>query len=347
MFTSQRITFEMSMLSHPFYKYSFFTLLIVDLIFTAGLVLSGVSSISLDTLLATSIWFVCFYWLPVWLAAYVIFALRIKGVTNTLIEWFIAVGCLSLGLLITDYLLQLAFGASSMGAFIFFGGLSWATPIYFISRYFESRAKISQEKQARKQAQLQTLRYQLNPHFMFNSLNTISAYIHSNPDLADEVLHELADILRYSLETGEAKSVSLQQEIDIIHKYLNIEKARFGDRLVVVFDIPKALLNTQVPPLILQPIVENAIKHNADQTHLSITVKVETSSLNGGQLLTISVSDNGCGFTDEVLTKGHGKGVGMRNLQQRVQQLPSGKVSLFNNANESLCGATVKVEMAL
>ena len=137
------------------------------------------------------------------------------------------------------------------------------------------KRKLSHEKQARKEAQLQTLRYQLNPHFMFNSLNTISAYIHSNPDLADEVLHELADILRYSLDTGESNSVPLQQEVDINGKYLNIEKARFGDRLIVNIDIPAEFMKTQVPPLILQPIVENAIKHNAQQSELLITIKVE------------------------------------------------------------------------
>ncbi|MBL4941458.1 MAG: histidine kinase [Colwellia sp.] len=340
------------MLRHPFFKYSFFILLIVDLLFTTGLIISGVSTISLNTLLATSIWFVSFYWLPVWAAAFIILTLRSKGLENTIVEWVIAVGSLTMGLSITDHLLVLAFeGSSSMGSFVFWGGLSWGTPIYFITRYIESRRKISQEKQARKQAQLQTLRYQLNPHFMFNSLNTISAYIHNKPDLADEVLHELADILRYSLDTGEATSVSLQQEIDIINKYLNIEKARFGDRLMVHFDIPTELLNTQVPPLILQPIVENAIKHNAQQTALAITIKVEKSYNKKHPHLKIFISDNGSGFSDEVLAKGYGNGVGMKNLQQRMQQLPQGKVSLYNGTSAKVTsanqGAIVTLEMAL
>lgn len=340
------------MLKHPFFKYSFFILLLVDLTFTAGLIMFGLTSISLDTLLATSVWFICFYWLPVWLAAFLILSIRLRGFHSVLLECFIAVLSMSLGLSITNQLLLFTFdNYASMGNFVFFGGISWGVPIYFISRYIENRGRISQEKQARKQAQLQTLRYQLNPHFMFNSLNTISAYIHSNPDLADEVLHELADILRYSLDTGEANSVSLQQEIAIIDKYLNIEKARFGDRLTVNFEIPVALLTTQVPPLILQPIVENAVKHNAQQTQLTITIKVEKFSKHKNETLRISITDNGSGFSEEVLAKGYGTGIGMKNLQQRMQQLAHGKVSLTNvssdMSSESDSGATVLVEMAL
>ncbi len=331
------------MLRHPFFKYSFFLLLLVDLMFTAGLIFFGISSISLDSLFATSIWFVSFYWLPVWFAAFTILTLRSRGLENTLVELIITICFMTLGLSVTDQLLGLAFQSNnSMGAFVFWGGISWGTPIYFITRYIESRGKISQEQQARKQAQLQTLRYQLNPHFMFNSLNTISAYIHSNPDLADEVLHELADILRYSLDTGEQNSVSLQQEIAIIDKYLNIEKARFGDRLNVNLDIPSSLLNTQVPPLILQPIIENAIKHNAKQTELTITINVKKSE----NTLVISISDNGSGFSDEVIKKGYGLGIGMKNLQQRMLQLPKGKVMLSNGTGEN-SGATIIMEMAV
>jgi len=340
------------MLRHPFFKYSFFILLLVDLMFTAGLIISGVSSISLDTLLASSIWFVCFYWLPVWLVAFAILTLRRKGIENTFFEWIISVCGLTLGLSLTEYLLGLAFNSPSfMGSFVFWGGLSWGTPIYFITRYIESKGRISREKKAKKQAQLQTLRYQLNPHFMFNSLNTISAYIHSDPNLADEVLHELADILRYSLDTGEENSVSLQQEVTIINKYLNIEKARFGDRLTVNFTIPNELLSIQVPPLILQPIVENAIKHNTKETTLEITIKVEKTYKKNQAYLKISISDNGIGFNDDVLEKGFGNGVGMKNLQLRVQQLPQGKVTLRNSLSKDSAlnnhGATVIVEMTL
>jgi len=327
------------MLRHPFFKYSFFILLLIDLIFTTGLILTGASDISLGTLKATTIWFVCFYWLPVWLSAAIILQLRNKKIQYTILELSISVIILTLGMMMTDKILQFTFSEyKSMGPFVIFGGLTWAIPIYFVCRFIEHKKNIATEKSARKQAQLETLRYQLNPHFMFNSLNTISAYIHSKPDLADEVLHELADILRYSLDTAQTKSISLQQEIDIINKYFNIEKARFGDRLIVNYDISDVLLTHQIPPLLLQPIVENAIKHNAKQTELIINIKVEKQD----GLLKVIINDNGSGFNETVLSQGFGLGVGMKNLQQRVAQLNQGKMTL-NNKN----GAEVLLEMAI
>jgi signal transduction histidine kinase len=340
------------MLRHPFFKYSFVILLIICSSYTGAMILIHSASLTLSAVYVSLTWFVSFYWLPIWASAAIIFTCRKKGFSNTLFEWLLTVFLMAIGNIVTDQLLTLLSEThQKMGVFVILNGLLWGSGIYFVSRHLESKKNIAQEQQARKQAQLQTLRYQLNPHFMFNSLNTISAYIHSNPDLADEVLHELADILRYSLDTGEVSSVSLQQEIAIINKYLNIEKARFGDRLIVNFNIPEDLLNTKVPPLLLQPIVENAIKHNAKKTALTITITVERTIQSSGPLLITTISDNGTGFTEEVLVKGYGKGVGMKNLQLRMKQLPQGSILLRNEktiekARES-SGATVRLEMAL
>jgi signal transduction histidine kinase len=341
------------MLHHPFFKYSFVILLIICSSYTGAMILIHSASLDLSTVYVSLTWFVSFYWLPIWASAVIIFTCRKKGFTNTIFEWLLTVSLMAIGNVATDQLLALFLDEhKKMGVFVILNGLLWGSGIYFVSRHLESKQKISQEKQARKQAQLQTLRYQLNPHFMFNSLNTISAYIHSNPNLADEVLHELADILRYSLDTGEEPSVSLQQELAIVSKYLNIEKARFGDRLIVSLDIPDELLNTQVPPLILQPIVENSIKHNSNQTALEITIKVSQFQQKNQQVITILISDNGVGFKEEVLTNGYSNGVGMKNLQLRMKQLPKGKISLSNASNEKLAdnkkqGAIVMLEMTL
>jgi sensor histidine kinase YesM len=97
-----------------------------------------------------------------------------------------------------------------------------------------------------------------------------------------------------------------------------------------------------VPPLILQPIIENAIKHNAKQTALTISINVKKIE----KTLVISISDNGSGFSDEVLAKGYGLGIGMKNLQQRMLQLPKGKVMLSNGTGEN-SGATINIEMAV
>ncbi len=324
---------------HSFFKYSFFILLMVNSAYTLGLIFAGAAAFNIESAQASLVWFVTFFWLPVWAAAIVIFKLREHGIHKTLPEWLIAVTFMGLGNTVTDQALAIIFeGYQKMGLFIIFNGLLWGTMIYFISLYIESKKKVSIEKHSRKQAQLATLRYQLNPHFMFNSLNTISAYIHSNPDLADEVLHDLADILRYSLDTAEQQKIPLQQELDIIEKYLHIEQARFGEKLQVNYDIPAALKHIHVPPLLLQPIIENAIKHNVNQKNLIINIQL--SEIKSG--IRITISDNGKGFSQNVLEQGFGAGIGMKNIQQRVNQLDNGHVAI-QNAN----GAQVLVEMAL
>ena len=326
------------MFKQPFYKYSFIVLLIIDVCYTLGLIAAGVSQFSLDTWYASAIWFVTFYWLPIWLAASIVFKLRHANVQYSALEWFIVITCMSLGNIVTDNLLHNLYNMPRMGFFVIFNGTLWGSVIYFAARYWESRQKIVTEKSSRKQAQLETLRYQLNPHFMFNSLNTISAYIHNKPDLADEVLHELADILRYSLDTAEKERVPLKQELTIIEKYLNIEKARFGDKLNVRFSIAEELNTIDIPPLLIQPIIENAIKHNAKQANLEIALSIKSNDQN----IVINVQDNGKGFTAEVLALGHGKGIGMKNLQQRIKQLEGGVMTISNSP-----GANVCLEMAL
>lgn len=327
------------MFKHPFFKYSFFILLLVDVAYTLGLIFAGAASFDFDNAKASLVWFVSFYWLPVWSAALIIFKLRKHGIHKIFIEWLITVVLMGLGNIVTDNVLATIFeGYPKMGYFVIFNGLLWGTTIYFISLYIESKKKVTVEKHSRKQAQLETLRYQLNPHFMFNSLNTISAYIHTNPDLADEVLHELADILRYSLDTAEQQCIPLQQELSIIKKYLHIEQARFGDKLQVEFSIPDTLASINIPPLLLQPIIENAIKHNANQQHL--TIKVQLSAIKTG--IRISIKDNGKGFSQEVLKQGYGTGIGMKNIQQRVSQLDNGCVILKNDN-----GAHIILEMSL
>ncbi|WP_367998461.1 sensor histidine kinase [Pseudoalteromonas carrageenovora] len=327
------------MLKHPFYKYSFFILLVVDIAYALGLIIANSAPFTTGSALAATVWFVTFYWVPVWSAAAVIFYLRNKHINKIAFEWLIAVVFMALGNVITDTVLTLLFdGHKSMGVFVVFNGLLWGSCIYFTSIFIENKKRATAEKHALKQAQLATLRYQLNPHFMFNSLNTISAYIHTNPDLADEVLHELADILRYSLDTAEQQQIPLQQELTIIEKYLNIEKARFGDKLQVNYHIPNTLKNISLPPLLIQPIIENAIKHNAKQT--SLILNITLSELPNG--VKIQISDNGKGFSSDVIKHGHGSGIGMKNILKRVKQLGKSKVLLSNNN-----GAVVTLELTL
>ena len=327
------------MFKHPFYRYSFFILLIVDIAYALGLVIANSAPISGGTFTAAAVWFITFYWFPVWGAAAFIFYLREKGYQKIVVEWLIAVSFMASGNVITDYALVSFYDDyRPLGIFVIFNGLIWGSCIYFLSIYIESKKKVALEKHSRKKAQLATLRYQLNPHFMFNSLNTISAYIHTNPDLADEVLHELADILRYSLDTAEQTLIPLEQELAIITKYLNIEKARFGEKLQVNYALPEQLNNIYIPPLIIQPIIENAIKHNAQKSSLTINIVLTVID----KVVRVKVSDNGVGFNEHVLKHGYGTGIGMKNIQQRINQLGNSKITLSNHG-----GAVVFLELVL
>ncbi|WP_448564602.1 sensor histidine kinase [Thalassotalea ganghwensis] len=328
----------MKTIQHPFFKYSFLVLLLVDIGYTLALISVDAATFSLDTWVASAIWFVTFYWFPVWLSAFIIFKRREKGKQNTIGEWIITVILMISGNAVTDNLIHALYQSPKFGWFVILNGLLWGTVIYAVTRYLESRQKILIEQAARKQAQLESLRYQLNPHFMFNSLNTISAYIHSNPNLADEVLHELADVLRYSLDNVKHQYVPLAQELSIINKYLNIEKARFGDELTININIKEELKNIRIPPLLIQPIIENSIKHNAKQKSLEISLTIKPSP-NGIEII---VEDNGKGYSQDILMKKGRQGIGLENVKRRVEHMLHGKLTIGNTN-----GAKTRLEMSL
>ncbi|HRT54295.1 MAG TPA: histidine kinase, partial [Flavobacteriales bacterium] len=145
-------------------------------------------------------------------------------------------------------------------------------------------------------SQLNALKKQLRPHFLFNTLNTVSALMDEHPADARKVLSRLGRLLRNTLDKTERDTVPLEHELDHIRDYLDIESIRFRDRLHVSWEVPTALLGIQVPSMVLQPLVENSIKHGPDATtdRVEITVRGER---NGGHL-TLRVEDNGKGCPD-------------------------------------------------
>ena len=166
------------------------------------------------------------------------------------------------------------------------------------------------------QARLQTLQMQLNPHFLFNSLHAISALVHKDADLADQMITRLSDLLRYALEVTDAQEVPLRQELDFLRRYLEIEQTRFGDRLAVRLEIAPETLDALVPNLLLQPLVENAIRHGIEPRAKPGQIELR-SRCEGGQLK-LEVRDNGVGLSPGRKLE---EGVGLSNTRARLKQL--------------------------
>jgi LytS/YehU family sensor histidine kinase len=163
-------------------------------------------------------------------------------------------------------------------------------------------------------ARLEALRAQLHPHFLFNTLHTISELIHSDPDSADAMVVRLADLLRLSIDTNIEQEIRLQRELTVLESYIELHRMRHGDRLAVVVDVDRGLLDALVPPLLLQPLVENALRHGLAPRRTAGTVRIAASTR--GLRLTLSVADDGVG-----LPRQFAEGVGIRNTRTRLQEL--------------------------
>ena len=203
-----------------------------------------------------------------------------------------------------------------------------------------------QEQEMRKlaaEAELRALRAQVNPHFLFNALTTIGYLIQTSPERALTTLMRLSGLLRAVLKSGE-EFVTLGEELDLIEAYLDIERARFEDRLKVRIDVPEELRRLHIPALVVQPLVENAIKHGISEclaggeVHISARLQSET--------VVISVSDTGLGVTDTVFERRKARGVGLSNIEQRLVRYGSGPgpVKIQSTPGE---GTTVEVRVRI
>ncbi|GIV59236.1 MAG: ATPase [Rhodothermaceae bacterium] len=198
---------------------------------------------------------------------------------------------------------------------------------YFV-RYQERQAEAAmlRTQAARLKAQLaeahlQALRMQVNPHFLFNTLHAVSSLVERDPKGVRRMIVRLSELLRYTLERTGEQEVTLQEELDFLERYLDIERIRFQDRLEVVRDIQPETLEALVPSLVLQPLVENAIKHGVSR--IEETGRIEIAAWRRGGYLYVSVSDNGPGLP-AVSGNGFevvGEGVGLRNTRERLRSL--------------------------
>jgi two-component system, LytTR family, sensor kinase len=191
------------------------------------------------------------------------------------------------------------------------------------------------------QAQLRALKMQLHPHFLFNTLHSISSLVLEDPPKANSMIARLGDFLRLTLENSDRQLVSLKQEAEFLRCYLEIEQVRFGDRLTVAFELEPQTLSAQVPHLILQPVVENAIRHaiapRATRGHINVEAKRLNSSLR------LEVRDNGPGIASNSDLPGT-EGVGLSNVRARLHQIYGSdfRFELINAGGE---GLTVVMEI--
>ncbi len=165
-------------------------------------------------------------------------------------------------------------------------------------------------------ARLDALQMQLQPHFLFNTLNTIAGLIHENPNQADAVLTALSDLLRLSLEASAAQETPLRREVEFIERYLALMHARFEDRLAFSIDVAADTQCALVPPMLLQPIVENAVEHGVGPKAEGGSVTVR--AWREGDRLMISVADDGVGLGSPTALK---EGIGLGNTRARLRQI--------------------------
>jgi two-component system LytT family sensor kinase len=238
--------------------------------------------------------------------------------------------------------------------------LSW-TVLYYGIKYYElltlehqkllevsalKRAEQLRRLQAEssaRDAQLQMLRYQLNPHFLFNTLNSINALVKlKDNSKAEEMIQLLSQFLRHTLEEESVENVPLEQELESLALYLNIERTRFEDRLTLEFDIAPEALQAQVPALILQPIIENSMKYAIATSEDGGTVSVSAHVL--GDELQLEVSDTGPGMGAKKSSQG--RGIGLRNTRERLETLYKGKYS-FETIERTPSGLTIQIRFPL
>jgi sensor histidine kinase YesM len=279
-------------------------------------------------------------------------------------RWFIAaevvtlVVMASLGCLLAAYVVKVlgfihSWRSESLGSLPFsilislMVGLTMST--YQTLRYklhFASLALRTQQMEQERankllaEARLSSLESRIHPHFLFNTLNSISALIPLDPKRAEDTVGKLASLLRFSLNATPSGLVPLEQEVKIVRDYLEIERTRFGARLRYEIDAPEALASVKTPPLALQCIVENSIKHVAAQRAEGASIRVAAQSL--GDRVRIEVTDDGPGFTLESITPEHGLG----NLVGRLELLYADRGQLSVSRRDNLTIVSLEYPIA-
>jgi hypothetical protein len=234
----------------------------------------------------------------------------------------------------------------------FLGGLPATTVAYFaiigVSYALASAAQLRErERRAAeletqlRDAQLAALRMQLQPHFLFNSLNAIMALVRDrDTDAAIRALSLLSDVLRSAIDAGEGHETTLAEEIAFVSRYLDIERVRFGERLRVEIDVPDALLGARVPRFVLQPFVENSLKHGVLRERAGNTITIAASRENG--TLRLAVRDDGRGLASDARDSA---GVGIPNARARLERMYGDAARLTVADASGAAGVVVEIDL--
>jgi sensor histidine kinase YesM len=224
-----------------------------------------------------------------------------------------------------------------LAAYVLVYGL--VTFVAWVRRGRETQLRASELARQLSEARLAALKRQLEPHFLFNALNTVSAFVREDPARAEAMIGHLSDFLRETLRHADAAEVPLGKELDFLRSWVEIMKARFEDRLDVAIDVPPGTLGVLVPHLVLQPLVENSVRHGAGLG----TLRVRVSAARSGSRLRLSVSDSGPGLPgspEEALAAG----TGLSNTAERLRAL-HGDDQALTFSSDPAGGLVVTVEV--
>ncbi len=201
--------------------------------------------------------------------------------------------------------------------------------------YKENQRKLKMEgelRQAALKSELAAIKAQLNPHFLYNVFNTINASVPPKQEKTRQMIATLADLFRYQLRASKTEFVLLSDELDFINKYLELEKARFEERLDIEINVPEELWNEKIPPMLLQPLVENSVKHGISNSleggKITLTVFKQDNTLK------FEIADTGTGVKDK--TNLFGKGIGLSNTQLRLQKMYQSQLEILDNDPQGL-----------
>jgi len=228
-------------------------------------------------------------------------------------------------------------------AFIYAAVLGVATTLGYHRRLRERELRAAQLEAQLALAQVQALKMQVHPHFLFNTLHAVTVLIREDPGAATRVVTRLGDLLRLTLSRATTAQVSFRRELEILTLYLEIERTRFHDRLEIAYDVQPATLGALVPDLILQPLVENAIRHGVSPN--AGTGRIDVRSRRDGDWLTLEIRDNGAG-----LAEGGARpdGIGLTTTRARLERLYGDRHELtLENLPQGGCVARIRIPFQL